>query len=223
GLQGTETASDTDTDDDDDTPDTTDRPGGVSRRVFLTAVAAGTGVVAVTTAGQTVPGLSGISVFAQRDPGLGSQGLPVNKSAKSAGVEQTAADPRFRLVLEGPRPAELSLAVLLSMPRHTVSLPISCVEGWSADAEWTGIRMSDLLDMMGLPEDAEVSVESLQEGGLYRASVLSPPHTRDPLTLLALQVNGETLNLDHGYPLRLIAPSRPGVLQTKWVSRVRAL
>ena len=197
--------------------------GGLTRRGFLTTVAATSGVLALTTAGQTVPGLSRIAVLAQRDPGVGSQGLPVNKSAVSAGVEDSAMDPTYRLFLEGPRPSELSLAQLRSMSGTTVSLPITCVEGWSASATWTGIRVSDLLDLMGLPADASVMVESLQEGGLYRTSVLAPPHSRDPLTLLALQVNGEDLNLDHGYPLRLIAPNRPGVLQTKWVSRVRAL
>ncbi|MET0767323.1 MAG: molybdopterin-dependent oxidoreductase [Aeromicrobium sp.] len=38
--------------------------------------------------------------------------------------------------------------------------------------------------------------------------------------MLALQLNGETLSLDHGYPCRLIAPNRPGVFQTKWVRRL---
>lgn len=198
-------------------------PAGLSRRGFLTAVAATSGAMALTTAGQTVPGLSAITVFGQRDPGLGPQGLPVNKSAASAGVEDTATDPAYRLILAGPRSSELTLAVLRSLPQHTVTLPITCVEGWSATAEWTGVRMADLLDMMGLPQDAEVDVESLQEGGLYRASVLGPPHSRDPLTLLALRLNGEDLHIDHGYPARLIAPNRPGVLQTKWVTMVRAL
>ena len=45
----------------------------------------------------------------------------------------------------------------------------------------------------------------------------------DPLTLLALQLNGEPLAIDHGYPGRLIAPNRPGVLQTKWVSRLEVM
>lgn len=198
-------------------------PGGLSRRGFLTAVAATSGVVALTTAGQTVPALSAITVFGQRDPDLGPQGLPVNKSAIAAGVEETAIDPTYRLILQGLRSNELSLAVLRSLPQHTVTLPITCVEGWSATADWTGIRMADLLDLMDLPADGEVFVESLQEDGLYRASVLSPPHTRDPLTLLALQLNGENLHIDHGYPARLIAPNRPGVLQTKWVSRMTAL
>jgi DMSO/TMAO reductase YedYZ molybdopterin-dependent catalytic subunit len=45
----------------------------------------------------------------------------------------------------------------------------------------------------------------------------------DPLTLLALLLDGEPLAIDHGYPCRLIAPDRPGVLQTKWVSRLEVL
>lgn len=42
-------------------------------------------------------------------------------------------------------------------------------------------------------------------------------------TLLALQVGGEELHLDHGFPVRLIAPNNPGVPQTKWVGTVEVL
>jgi DMSO/TMAO reductase YedYZ molybdopterin-dependent catalytic subunit len=48
-------------------------------------------------------------------------------------------------------------------------------------------------------------------------------HARDRMTLIALRVNGEPLHADHGYPCRLIAPSRPGVLQTKWLSRIEVI
>lgn len=72
----------------------------------------------------------------------------------------------------------------------------------------------------GVSDDAQVRVESLERSGLYRTSRVAPPHWRDPLTLLALGLNGEPLALDHGYPCRLIAPNRPGVMQTKWVHRL---
>jgi DMSO/TMAO reductase YedYZ molybdopterin-dependent catalytic subunit len=49
---------------------------------------------------------------------------------------------------------------------------------------------------------------------------VEPPHARDELTLIALRLHGEPLHLDHGYPCRLIAPNRPGVLQTKWLGRI---
>jgi DMSO/TMAO reductase YedYZ molybdopterin-dependent catalytic subunit len=193
---------------------------GLSRRGLLTAVAAAAGVVTVTTAGQTVAPLRRLSVLAPRDPEVGPQGLPVNKSARSAGVRDRATDPAYRLVVDGPRRLELSLADLAGLEQHTVRLPITCVEGWSATATWTGVRIADLVDDAGIDPDAAVLVESLQRGGRYRSSTLAPPHTRDPLTLLALRLGGAPLALDHGYPCRLIAPNRPGVLQTKWVARI---
>jgi DMSO/TMAO reductase YedYZ molybdopterin-dependent catalytic subunit len=57
----------------------------------------------------------------------------------------------------------------------------------------------------------------MESGGLYRESIVDSAHATDGLTLLALELNGEPLAPDHGSPARLIAPNRPGVLQTKWV------
>ncbi|HEV8628646.1 MAG TPA: molybdopterin-dependent oxidoreductase, partial [Acidimicrobiia bacterium] len=45
----------------------------------------------------------------------------------------------------------------------------------------------------------------------------------DADTLLATHLDGEPLSPDHGFPLRLIGPGRPGVNQTKWVTRVVVL
>jgi len=81
----------------------------------------------------------------------------------------------------------------------------------------------DLLRAVGAPVGGPVFVESLQQAGLYRSTTLNPAHASDPATLLALRVGGEPLHLDHGFPVRLIAPNNPGVLQTKWVARVEVL
>ncbi|GAB2944955.1 hypothetical protein GCM10027075_51790 [Streptomyces heilongjiangensis] len=81
----------------------------------------------------------------------------------------------------------------------------------------------DLLERAGARPDARVRVVSLQLRGGYRVSEMGHEHARDPLTLLALRLNGGELDPDHGYPVRLIAPNRPGVLQTKWVGRLEVL
>ncbi|MGY1854765.1 molybdopterin-dependent oxidoreductase [Modestobacter sp. SYSU DS0290] len=193
----------------------------VSRRAFVLAAGAGAGAVTLTMVGQTFSPLADVSVLAPRHPGVGPQDLPVRQTAERAQVTETAVDPAYRLTVEGPDRLELTLADLQAMPQTTVDLPITCVEGWSAGGTWTGVRLADLLAAAGLPRDTEVVVESLQTGGLYRTSVVAPPHASSPLTLLALQLQGEPLDLDHGYPLRLIAPNRPGVMQTKWVTAVR--
>ena len=49
------------------------------------------------------------------------------------------------------------------------------------------------------------------------------PYTGNDKTLLVLELNGAPLDLDHGYPARIMAPGRPGVLQTKWVQRIEVL
>lgn len=196
--------------------------GGLSRRGFLGAVAAAAGAVTLTTAGQTVHPLRRLGLLAPRDPDVGPQGFPVNKTAWAARVLETARDPGWRLVVEGEvaRPLSLSLRDLRALPRHEAVLPIACVEGWSASARWAGVRVRDLLEMAGAPAAAEVAVESLQPVGAFRRSVLNRLHARDPDTLLAYEIEGEPLHIDHGFPVRLIGPNRPGVMQTKWVGRL---
>jgi DMSO/TMAO reductase YedYZ molybdopterin-dependent catalytic subunit len=78
----------------------------------------------------------------------------------------------------------------------------------------------DLLERAGAASDAEVRIHSLQRRRAYRFSDLNRSHAHDADTLLALEVNGEDLDIDHGFPLRLIGPNRPGVMQTKWVTRL---
>jgi hypothetical protein len=194
-------------------------PAGLSRRGFFVTVAGACGLVAITTVGETFTPLARLAVLAPRRPGVGTQRLPVNTTALAAGVIRK---PDWRLAVTGAveRELSLSLADLRALPRHLVRLPIACVEGWSAEATWAGVRLRDVLHAAGVAPDARVRVESLQAQGRYRASQVDAPDWHDELTLLALEVNGEPLALDHGYPCRLIAPDRPGVMQTKWVAKL---
>lgn len=196
--------------------------GGLTRRGLLTAVFSAAGVLTLATIGQTVAPLRRLSLLAPRRPDVGPQGLPVNKTALGARVTETARDPSWRLEVVGAvaRPLRLSRADLEAMPQREVRLPIACVEGWSATARWRGVAVRELLVQAGAADGAEVEVESIQVRGRYRRSRLNAIHARDPDTLLALGLNGDTLGLDHGYPVRLIGPNRPGVMQTKWVGRL---
>ena len=194
----------------------------VDRRGFLLLVGGGAAMLTAFTVGQTVWPLRKLALLAPRRPDTGPQGFPVNRSAVAAGVVSAAQDPAYRLIVEGNvrHPLELSLANLHALPQHSAVLPIACVEGWSASREWRGVRVRDLLTMAGAPAEARVRVHSLQQRRSYKESDLDPAQAHDVDTLLALAVEGEPLHLDHGYPLRLIGPNRPGVLQTKWVTRL---
>lgn len=192
------------------------------RRTFLASVFAAAGAVTVFTAGQTVSPLRKLALLAPRRPDTGPQGFPVNRTAAAAGVVDAAHHADYRLRVEGKvrRKLVFTRDELLAMPQHEATLPISCVEGWSTTQRWRGVRVRDLLTRAGADSDAEVRVESLQRRRLYRSSDLNRWHAHDPDTLLALDVNGQALDVDHGYPVRLIGPNRPGVMQTKWVTRL---
>lgn len=196
-----------------------------ARRHFLGAVGSVTAGLVVATAGQTVWPLRKLSLFAPRRPDIGTQGFPVNKTAFEAGVNNLANSPDFTLVIASGRQTlhTFTLADLEAMPQRTATLPIACVEGWSANRTWTGVQVRDLLRIAGVEEGKDVSVESAQRAGRYRRSELNHRQIADADTLLAMQVDGEPLHIDHGFPLRLIAPNRPGVLQTKWVQRLVVL
>jgi DMSO/TMAO reductase YedYZ molybdopterin-dependent catalytic subunit len=192
------------------------------RRTFLATVFAAAGAVTVLTVGQTVRPLRKLALLAPRRPDSGPQGFPVNRTAAGAGVVEAARSPDYRLTVEGRIRRRLSFTRddLQALPQHEVTLPISCVEGWSTTQRWRGVRVRDLLVRAGASTDAEVRVHSLQRRRAYRSSDLNRWHAHDPDTLLALKVNDEPLDLDHGFPLRLIGPNRPGVMQTKWVTRL---
>lgn len=205
-------------------PEATSEPTtGLTRRgLFRTVAGAGT-LVGLTAAGQSVSALGDIAVLAPRRPGIGPQDLPVNRTAQAAGVIAAATSRDWRLTISGPRDLTLDLAQLRTLPQANAVLPIACVEGWSQNAQWEGVRVRDLLDRCGAPPDARVRVVSLERDGFYGVTELPAAFAHDPLTLLALSLNGTVLDLDHGYPARIIAPNRPGVLQTKWVHRLEVL
>jgi hypothetical protein len=206
-------------------PDATepaDREGAdaAGRRAFLRTSAGAAGVAVLATAGVTVPWLRPVSALAWRS-GTGPQGVPVNRTSAAAGIV-VPPDWRLEIIWTGRRHS-LSLADLTALPQRTVELPIACVEGWSTTAHWTGVPIRNLLAHVGAPTARPVRISSLETTGLYATSTLPANHAADPLTLLALRINNEVLHPDHGYPCRIITPSRPGVLQTKWVARLEVL
>ena len=192
------------------------------RRWFLgSALGVAAGAVALTV-GSAAPVLENVSLLRSRRPSTSPSGIPVNRTAAGAGVAETAVA-TWRLELQGPRGTRsFTLADLAALPTATADLPIACVEGWSAMGTWTGVRVRDLAALVG-GGGRDVRVVSLERDGLYASSVLPAVFADHDDTLLALSLGGAPLSLDHGRPARIIAPNRPGVLQTKWVTRLEVI
>jgi len=193
----------------------------VSRRALLGTIAVAGATAVALTAGQSFGVLAPLNLFAPRVQGYGPQQVPVNTTAKAAGVLPAAESPDWALtVRNGDRTATFDRAALQALPQTRARLPIACVEGWSTTADWRGVRLRELLAVVGAPSGATVLLTRLQPRGAYRMTTMGPEFAQDGTTLVALELNGETLDIDHGYPARIIAPGRPGVLQTKWLSSI---
>ncbi|MFD4274942.1 molybdopterin-dependent oxidoreductase [Streptomyces cyaneofuscatus] len=197
-------------------------PPTLSRRGAFAMVGAGSLLLLLTSAGRSFDGpLRRSALLTPRggtEPGPG--GFQINKTA--AAVRITAADrgEAWRLRVRGPAGEfRFSRQELLAMELHTAALPIACVEGWStSDQLWRGVRLRDLAAIAGYPEAPPgVFVESIQRRGPFRKAALRDNQVRDGRSLLALEVNGAPLTVDHGHPARIIVPAAPGVLNTKWV------
>ncbi|MFD7436290.1 molybdopterin-dependent oxidoreductase [Streptomyces sp. NPDC059861] len=199
----------------------------VSRRGAFGLVGGASLLLFATSAGRSFDGpLRQTALLVPRggpEPGSGPGGFQINKTAAYAAIDtrETAGD-TWRLVVTGRAGVvRLSREELLRLPLHSAALPIACVEGWStSDQWWRGVRLRDLAALAGYDDPADVLVESLQQRGAFRRAALRANQVADPRSLLALDVNGEPLTLDHGYPARIIVPAAPGVLNTKWVARM---
>ncbi len=131
---------------------TATRPGAMSRRGLLRTTWLAAGVAVLATAGSTVPLLRKVSVFGVRS-GDGPQGIPINKSAEAADVTATATSPAYRLELVNGD--QLRVADPRGAARRCRSRPRPCrsraSRAGARAATWTGVRVRDLLDLVGAP------------------------------------------------------------------------
>jgi len=173
--------------------------------------------------GQSVDPLRRTALLSPRgqEVGDGPNDFQVNTTFAEARFDEALTRGRWRLGLVGPdQGARVSRGDLLAMDLRTHELPIACVEGWSTSQTWTGVALRDLAEQVGGLDVDEVFLESLQEGGAFRTMSITGRQLRDPRTMVALQVNGVDLSLDHGFTARLISPNAPGVRNTKWLATI---
>jgi DMSO/TMAO reductase YedYZ molybdopterin-dependent catalytic subunit len=134
----------------------------------------------------------------------------------------------WRLQVEGmvARPTSFSLDELQRLPSESHILLHACEEGWSYIAEWTGVRLSHVLDLVETRPEARyvafIPYENRnQNTGASRVLWDSIDMTEaiHPQTLIAYGMNGEALPTDHGAPVRLRLARQLGYKNTKYLSK----
>lgn len=147
---------------------------------------------------------------------------PINGPIPEAFDYQRMRSHRFaewELVIDGlvARPASLSLADVKHFPVTSQITHQACEEGWSFIAEWTGVQLSHVLNLVGISPRAKYVVfyafDDLWES-------IDMDDAWHPQTLLAYQMNGEDLPAAHGAPVRLRVPRQLGYKSLKYLAQI---
>ncbi len=138
--------------------------------------------------------------------------------------------PGWKLTLDGLASGlsvSLDLRTLLTRfsPQEQITRLV-CVEGWSAIAWWSGLRFDDLLRAYPPMSQARwarlesaVNLDSIGNPDPYFVSI-DLPTARHQQTLLATHFNGQPLTVEHGAPLRLLAPVKLGLKNVKAITSI---
>ena len=125
----------------------------------------------------------------------------------------------WRLAVDGlvARPSSFSLDEIKRMPAERQITHQACEEGWSFIAEWTGVPLSYVLNLVGISPAAKFVVFTPFDDVW---DSLDLPDAFHPQTMLAYNVNGKDLPADHGAPLRARVARQLGYKSVKYLDRM---
>lgn len=120
-------------------------------------------------------------------------------------------------------PQELSLHELKNLPKHEQITKHNCIQGWSAVAQWGGVKMSEILKLCKPTMDAKYVVfhcHDRDDKGEYYYSSFDLRDMHDEQTMLAYEMNYDTLPIKYGAPLRLRCEKKLGFKMAKYLKSV---
>jgi DMSO/TMAO reductase YedYZ molybdopterin-dependent catalytic subunit len=127
----------------------------------------------------------------------------------------------LRVFGEVERPVTLTWKQLLDLPSHEITVDIHCVTRWSRfDTTFRGVQWNELARLV-LPEPSARFVVAHAEQGFTTNVPLSA--LEDEQALIAYEADGEPLTPDHGWPVRLVIPSRYFWKSAKWLRALELL
>lgn len=147
-----------------------------------------------------------------------ANGAPPQDQAYQRATAGSFAD--WRLAVDGlvANPASFSLTELRSLPARSQITHLACEEGWSFIAEWIGVPLSHVLNLVGASPQARFvvyfSIDQYWWDSVDMADALHPQ------TLLTYGMNGGDLPPGHGGPIRLRVPRQLGYKSVKYLTRL---
>jgi DMSO/TMAO reductase YedYZ molybdopterin-dependent catalytic subunit len=122
---------------------------------------------------------------------------------------------------EVERPLTLGWEQLLELPSREVTVDIHCVTRWSRfDTTFKGVHWSELAKLVQPKPGARFVVAHAEQGFTANVPLAA---LEDEEALIAYEADGEPLTPDHGWPVRLVVPSRYFWKSAKWLRGLELL
>lgn len=138
----------------------------------------------------------------------------------------------YQLQVDGlvERPTQFSLDAIKALPSRTQITRHDCVEGWSCIAKWQGVPLHQILDQVGVKQEARFVVfhcfDAIEKGlsgeVLYYESI-DLIDARHPQTILAYAMNDKPLPVENGAPLRVRVERQLGYKMAKYIKRIELI
>lgn len=150
-------------------------------------------------------------------------GFPPTCEEYKTHTEHNFTDWKLRIYGLVEHPLSFSLQEIQAMPKEEFISKHNCIQGWSAIAEWGGVSLSHILDLVKPKTGAKYIVfvgYDMDDKNHHYREVLTLKEARMPQTILAYEMNGIPLPIPHGAPLRLRAESRLGFKMVKYIKEI---
>ncbi len=120
-------------------------------------------------------------------------------------------------------PLELSLDNIKAFRKHKQITKHNCIQGWTAVAEWGGLPMSYLMHLCKPQRNAKYVIfhcYDVDDKGMAFYEGLRIKDMKDPQSILAYEMNGEALPIEHGAPIRLRCEKKWGYKMAKYIRAI---
>jgi DMSO/TMAO reductase YedYZ molybdopterin-dependent catalytic subunit len=115
---------------------------------------------------------------------------------------------------------KVTMPEIKALPKTEIVFDFKCVEGWDQIQHWGGVKFADFIEHFKLNEQVKMPYIGMETpNGAYYVG-LESESAMHPQTLLAYEMNGQPIGLEHGAPLRLIIPVKYGIKNLKRIGKI---
>jgi DMSO/TMAO reductase YedYZ molybdopterin-dependent catalytic subunit len=126
----------------------------------------------------------------------------------------------LKVIKKGGEVLQVTLQEIMALPKTEIVFDFKCVEGWDQISHWGGVKFSDFIKHYQLDEYTKMEYVGMETPDKLYYVGLDMPSAMHPQTMLAYEVNGKLLPLEHGAPLRLIIPVKYGIKNIKRIGTI---